>query len=111
MKHIKKLGMVLVAVFAISAAASASASAACNYCWHVGGSELKSGSENIKGEASGSYTLTGKALGFIEVAVTCTKAATTGKLVGGEPGTDEATIKYTGCSSSSCTPTEPIETK
>lgn len=112
MKTVKTVGAVLMAVFAISAVASASASAACNYCWHVGGSELASGkSEALKGEASGSYTLTGKAFGFIEVAVTCKKAATTGKLTGGEPGTDEATIKYTECSSSLCTPHEPIETK
>jgi hypothetical protein len=112
MRTIKAVGAVLMAVCAISAVASASASAACNYCWHVNGSELASGkSEALKGEATGAYTLTGKALGFIEIAVTCKKAATTGKLIGGEPGTDEATIKYTECSSSSCTPAEPIETK
>jgi hypothetical protein len=114
MKHIKTLGMVVMAVLAISAVASASASAACNYCWHVNGSELASGkSESIKGEATSSYVLTGKALGFIEIAVTCKKAATTGTIIGGTPGTDGATIKYTECKSNSslCTPVEPIETK
>jgi hypothetical protein len=114
MKHIKIAGMVVMAVLAISAVASASASAACSYCWHVNGSELASGkTEALKGEASSSYVLTGKALGFIEIAVTCKKAKTSGELVGGTPGTDSATIKYTECTSNSglCTPEEPIETK
>jgi hypothetical protein len=113
MKRFKTLGMVIVAVFAISAVASASASAACTKnCWKVGGAILPAGEEAaLKGEASGSYTLTGKAFGFIEISITCKKAATTGSLIGGEPGTDTATIKYTECTSGSCTPKEPIETK
>ena len=112
MKRIKVVGLVLLAAFAVSAVASVSASATPCYCWKVNGSKLEAGkSETLKGEASGAYTLTGKAFGFIEVAVTCKKAATTGKLIGGTPGTDEATISYTECSSSKCTPTEPILTK
>jgi hypothetical protein len=114
MKRIRIVGLALLAVFAVAAVASATASAtACtSYCWKVGGKTLEEGEEAaLKGEASSSYTLTGKAFGFIEIAVTCKKAATTGKLVGGSPGKDEATIKYTECSSSSCTPHEPIETK
>jgi hypothetical protein len=114
MKRIRIVGLALLAVFAVAAVASATASAtACTtYCWKVGAKTLEEGEEAaLKGEASSSYTLTGKAFGFIEIAVTCKKAATTGKLLGGEPGKDEATIKYTECSSSSCTPHEPIETK
>ena len=113
MKRMKIVGLALLAVFAISAVASASASAACTkYCWLVGGKALAEGKEEaLTGAASSSYTLTGKAFGFIEVAITCKKAATTGKIIGGEPGKDEATIKYTECSSGTCTPVEPIETK
>jgi hypothetical protein len=113
MKRMKIVGLALLAVFAISAVASASASAACTkYCWLVGGKALAEGKEEaLTGAASSSYTLTGKAFGFIEVAITCKSAATTGKIIGGEPGKDEATIKYTECSSGTCTPVEPIETK
>jgi hypothetical protein len=116
MKRIRIVGLALMAVFAIAAVASASASAAActKYCWLYGakGTALEKGEEQaLTGEASSSYTLTGKAFGFIEIAITCKKAATTGKIIGGEPGKDEAVIKYTECSSGSCTPTEPIETK
>jgi hypothetical protein len=114
LKRIGALGTLLMVVLAISAISSASASAACNYCWHVGGKELKSGElEEIKGAATSSYVLTGSAFGLIELAITCKKAATSGMLWGGSPGTGEATIKYTECKSNSglCTPAEPIEAK
>jgi hypothetical protein len=114
LRRLRLAGIALVAVFSASAVMSASASASCNYCWHVNGSELASGkSEATKGEATSSYTLTGKALGFIEIAVTCKKAGASGSITGGTPGTDSATINYTECKSNSglCTPNEPIETK
>jgi hypothetical protein len=111
-KRINVFGMLLVVVLAISVISSASASAACSYCWHVGGGELEAGElEEIKGVATSNYVLSGKAFGFIEIAVTCKKAATAGMLWGGEPGTGEATITYAECSSSECTPHEPIEAK
>jgi hypothetical protein len=111
MRRIGMAGALLVALFALNAVASAWAAGPV---WLVNGVKLESGkTEALKGEASSSYTLTGKALGFVEIAVTCKKAKTTGVLVGGEPGTDGATIRYTECTSNSglCTPVEPIETK
>jgi hypothetical protein len=114
MRRIKLVGLALLAALAVSVAASASASASGCYCWKVAGSKLEAGkTETLKGEATSSYVLEGKALGFIEIAVTCKKAKTSGDIIGGEPGTDEATIKYEECKSNSslCTPVEPIETK
>jgi uncharacterized OB-fold protein len=111
MKRFTLLGVLLATIFAMSAWASASASAACNYCWHVNGKELGAGEERaLQGKQVTSFELKGKAFGFIEIAVTCKKLATSGgKLVGGEPGKIEATITYRECTSASCTPTEPIK--
>jgi hypothetical protein len=113
-KHIRSVGLASLAVLAIGAVASAPASATTctSYCWKVGGNPLEAGEEGaLKGDAAGSYTLTLKYIGFIEISITCNSAEARGALVGGEPGKAAATIKYTGCSSSSCTPHEPVETK
>jgi hypothetical protein len=114
MKRMKLVGLALLAVLAIGGSATASASASGCYCWKVSGSKLESGkNEAIKAEATRSYVVTGKALGFIEIALTCDKARASGELIGGQPGKTEATIQYSGCKSNSglCTPEEPIETR
>jgi hypothetical protein len=111
MDRIKLVGLALLAVLAVSVVASASASASGCYCWKVAGSKLEAGkTETLKGE--GTSVLEGKALGFVEIVLTC-KAKLSGKIIGGQPGTDEATIVYTGCKSNSslCEPEEPIEMK
>jgi hypothetical protein len=107
------VGLALLAVLAISAVAAASASATVTGpIWEVNGAKLGTGlEETLTGKAASSYELKGKAFGFIEVAITCKSAANNGSLIGGEPGTDATTIEYTECSSSLCTPTEPIVTK
>jgi hypothetical protein len=112
MQRMRVVGLALLAVLAISAVASASASATTGPIWEVNAAKLATGAEEaLSGKAASSYELKGKAFGFIEVAITCTKAANNGSIIGGEPGTDATTIEYTGCSSSLCTPTEPIVTK
>ncbi len=113
MKRMRVVGLALVAMLAISAVAAASASATVTGpIWEVGGAKLGTGVEEaLTGKASSAYELKGKAFGFIEVAITCKKAANSGSIIGGEPGTDATTIEYTECSSSLCTPTEPIVTK
>lgn len=112
MQRIRVVGLALLAVLAISAVASASASAVTGPIWEVNGAKLATGAEEaLTGKAATSYELKGKAFGFIEVAITCKKAANNGAIIGGEPGTDATTIEYTECSSSLCTPTEPIVTK
>jgi hypothetical protein len=116
MKRFTLLGVTLGTIFVLGAWASASASAACNYCWHFkegagAAKELGAGETfALQGSQSTSFVLTGKAFGFIEVAITCKKMATSGgRLVGGEPGKIEATLTYRECTSGSCTPAEPIK--
>lgn len=111
MGRIRMVGAALVAAFALGAVASTSAMAV-GPIWKVAGAKLEAAkSEALTGKQTANFVLKGKAFGFIEVAVTCKKESATGKIIGGEPGTGEATIKFTECSSSSCTPTEPIEAK
>jgi hypothetical protein len=118
MKRFPLLGVTLGAVLVVSAWMSASASAACKSCWHVkegakASEELAAGKfYSLQGKQTGSFVLTGKALGFIELSVTCKKMATSGgKLLGGEPGKIEATLTFRECTSNSglCTPSEPIK--
>jgi hypothetical protein len=112
MKRIRIVGLALVAVLAMSAIASASASAA-GPIWKVEGLKLEAGkSKTVKSKSTGNFLLKGKAFGFVNITITCTKESDTGTIVGGEPGTDTAIIEYTGCSAGGlCTVTEPIKTE
>jgi hypothetical protein len=83
----------LLAVFAFSAVASASASA-FNLEWEVNGAKL-SGTENVTSKNSTNYTLTAGTK-----VITCTSVTATGTITSGKPGTDAATITFSGCTTS-----------
>jgi len=112
MTRIRTTCMALLAVLALSAVAAASASATpAGPIWKVAGAKLESGKEKaFSSEQTASYELKGKAFGFINITITCTKAKATGDLIGGTPGKGEATVEYTGCSAGGlCTVSEPIK--
>jgi hypothetical protein len=121
MKRIRIIGLVLAAVFALSAVASATASAEENptwwYCKKVGGTLGKFTTSACTGtEAPGEWEKTFLAAGEFKeitaaangtqklsstgVTINCTalKLGAGAKLLGGEPGTDEEIITYEKCS-------------
>jgi hypothetical protein len=131
--RIRLIGLVLVAVFAMGAVAAASASAtepiwtvpchkviAANAgkgeygnstCTTLGGSKefskklLVGEKEAFESKQEGVQIL--KAVG---ITIECTKEVDSGFLIGGKPGTDETSAKYTVCTNNAgCTITEPIE--
>jgi hypothetical protein len=93
MRHIKILGLCLVAVFAMSAIVSSSALAAKNGPhWKVKGVELKAKESKVIKFKSG-VTKLETASDLIE----CKKDSGTGVIIGGWPGTDKAKIKFEEC--------------
>jgi hypothetical protein len=107
MKQIRTLGMVLVAVFAMSAVAASAAFASEGPTWVVGGSPL-SGSKNITARQKTKFTLKAGSVITIE----CAQASSTGSITA--PRKDTSTISFTECavagkSSSECTVNSPGE--
>lgn len=93
-RSIKIMGLCLVAAFVTSAVAVAAASATGGPLWIVGsgGTSLASGETRTANTVNvGSFELKGAAN------VVCTSVTSTGKLIGGVPGTDEAKIIFSGC--------------
>ncbi len=99
MKYFKSLGLCLVAVFAMSALVASAAQAEENKgpLWIVGSPAkgLKTGETRaIKSKA---VVGTVPILRGTAASIECEKAATTGFLLGGSPGTDVSTTKFEKC--------------
>jgi hypothetical protein len=112
MRRMRLVGLALVAVFALTAVASSAAFAGEGPIWKVAGSKLESGiTKNITAaKKAGSAEFKFKAGTLITI--NCTGASSTGTIIGGEPGTDTANIKFTGCTvegHSECTVKSPKE--
>jgi hypothetical protein len=104
MKHIRVIGLVLVALFAMATAAT-SAMAAPKHVYKVAGKELAAGEEKeIRSSMkSASFVLKGKGALEIESVTTCKKlklnAALKPVIVGGTPGTSKnEAIEFEECS-------------
>lgn len=96
MTHTKTLGLALVAVFAFGAFVAASASAVGGPVWIVlKGTELVvlgAGQSEALTSTGGTFALKGA------TEILCTAESDTGKIIGGNPGTDETSIQFSGCS-------------
>src|SRR5271166_204284 len=120
MKRIRLLGVMLLAVFALSAVGATAAQATEAPFWSIEGTRLGEGkTRNITVKTANETTAPWKLSGG-GVTVTCKKTeAKPAVLLGSaptEPGTDNETVKFSGCTVSGngekCTEVvEPIETK
>ncbi|HYM44854.1 MAG TPA: hypothetical protein VES65_01665 [Solirubrobacteraceae bacterium] len=93
----KRLGLCLATVLALSGIAVAQASA-MEFIWKVNGAKLEAGKEKeLTSKAKGAQTLKATVLG-VKVEIKCTEVSTAGaKIVGGTPGTSTETVEYKKC--------------
>lgn len=104
MKHIRIIGLALVAVFALCAFASASALAAPSDTFSVAGKKLESGeTKEIQAKDSEEFTFKGKGALEAEAVTKCKKlkldSADKPEIVGGTPGTSKGeAIEFEECS-------------
>lgn len=116
MKHIRIIGLALVAVFALSAVAASAASAAEGPYWKVAGARLLEGqSEEIEAAAEGNQELSA---GLTKVLCKKLELKAGAKIIGStgkNAGTSKETLVYRECEvkglGEPCSVVEPIETK
>lgn len=104
MKHIRIIGLALVAVFALGAVAATSALAAPEHIYKIEGNKLEAGeTREIKASAKTEFTLKGKGVLEVEAVTKCKKlklkASEHPDIIGGTPGTSaHEVIEFEECS-------------